>query len=65
MSSGHCMNSSVLLCSQVLSAVSLDPNVVFCVSSSAEFIKALDKIRKAGIQYSFNFFGNSCGEAHA
>ena len=50
------VKSSVLLCSQVLSAVSLEPTIICCAGGSADFIKALDKApsRKDGIQYHFN-----------
>ena len=49
--------SSVLLSSQVLTAVSLEPAIICCAGESADFIKALDKApsQKAGIQYPFNF----------
>ena len=33
----------VLLCSQVLSAVSLEPTIICCAGGSADFSKALDK----------------------
>ena len=47
---------SVLLCSQLLSAVSLEPKIICCAGGSADFIKALDKApnQKAGLQYPFN-----------
>ena len=50
------VKSSVLLCSQVLSAVSLEPTIICCAGGSADFIKALDKApsQKAGLQYPFN-----------
>ena len=50
------VKSSVLLCSQVLSVVSLEPTIICCAGGSADFIKALDKApsRKGGIQYPFN-----------
>ena len=50
------VKSSVLLCSQLLSAVSLEPTIVCCAGGSADFIKALDKApnQKAGLQYPFN-----------
>ena len=62
MTIAHCgqdvpsVKSSVLLCSQVLSAVSLEPTIICCAGGSADFIKALDKApsRKCGIQYPFN-----------
>ena len=46
----------VLLCSQVLSAVSLEPTIICCAGGSADFIKALDKApnQKAGT-ISFQF----------
>ena len=50
------VKSSVLLCSQLLSAVSLEPTIICCAGGSADFIKALDKApnQKAGLQYPFN-----------
>ena len=62
MAVAHCgrdvpaVRSCVLLCSQLLSAVSLEPKVICCADGSADFIKALDKAhgQKAGIQYLFN-----------
>ena len=47
---------SVLLCSQLLSANSLEPKIICCAGGSANFIKALDKApnEKAGLQYPFN-----------
>ena len=47
---------SVLLCSQVLSAVSLEPTIICCAGGSADFIKALDRApsQKARLQYPFN-----------
>ena len=50
------VKSSVLLCSQLLSAVSLEPTIICCAAGSADFIKALDKApnQKAGLQYPFN-----------
>ena len=50
------IKSSVLLCSQVLSASSLEPTNICCAGGSADFIKALDKApsEKAGIQYPFS-----------
>jgi len=50
------VKSSVLLCSQLLSAVSLEPTIICCAGGSAAFIKALDKApnQKAGLQYPFN-----------
>ena len=52
------VKSSVLLCSQVLSAISLEPTFISCAGGSADFIKALDKAhnQKAGLQYPFNLF---------
>ena len=62
MTVAHCgrdvpsVKSSVLLCSQVSSAVSLEPNIICRVGGSAEFVKALDKApsQKAGMEYPFN-----------
>ena len=62
MAIAHCgrdvpvMKSTVLLCSQLLSAVSTEPRNILCGGSSLEFIKALDKApsQKAGIQYPFS-----------
>ena len=50
------VKTSVLLCSQVLSAISLEPTIISCAGGSADFIKALDKAlnQKAGLQYPFN-----------
>ena len=50
------VSSYLLLCSQALSAVSLEPTFICCAGGSADFIKALDKARsqKTGIQYLFN-----------
>ena len=50
------VRSCVLLCSQVLSVVSLEPTIIFCAGGSADFIKALDKApsQKCGIQYPFS-----------
>ena len=47
---------SVLLCCQVLSAVSLGPTNICCAGGSADFIKALDRApsQKARLQYPFN-----------
>ena len=61
MTIAHCVRdvpavrSCVLLCSQVLSAVSLEPNFICCAVGSADFIKALDNApsQKAGLQYPF------------
>ena len=49
------VKSSVLLCSQLLSAISLEPTIICCAGGSADFIKALDKApnQKAGMQYPF------------
>ena len=51
------VKSSVLLCSQVLSAISLEPTIFCCAGGNANFIKALDKApnQKAGLQYPFKF----------
>ena len=51
------VKSSVLLCSQLLNAFSLDHIIICCGGGSADFNKALDKApsQKAGIQYPFNF----------
>ena len=51
------VTSCVLLWSQLLSAVSLEPAIICCAVGSADFIKALDKAlyQKAGMQYPFNF----------
>ena len=62
MTIAHCgrdvpvMKSTVLLCSQLLSAVSTEPRILCCGGSSLEFIKALDKApsQKTGIQYPFS-----------
>ena len=62
MTIAHCgrdvpvMKSTVLLSSQLLSAVSTEPHIICCGGSSLEFIKALDKAlsQKAGIQYPFS-----------
>ena len=50
------VKSSVILCSQVLSAISLEPKIICCAVGSADFFKALDKApnQKAGLQYPFN-----------
>ena len=50
------VKSSVLLCSQLLSAISLDPTIICCGGGSADFIQSLDKApsQKAGIQHPFN-----------
>ena len=50
------VKSSVLLCSQLLSAISLEPAIICCAGGSADFFKALDKApnQKAGLQYPFN-----------
>ena len=63
MTIAHCgrvalaVRSFVLLCSQVLSAVSLEPTNFCCAGGSADFIKALDKAlsQEVGLQYPFNF----------
>ena len=62
MTIAHCgrdvpsVKSSLLLCSQVLSVVSLEPTIICCAGGSADFIKAFDKApcRKGGIQYPFH-----------
>ena len=62
MTNVHCggdvpaVRSCILLCSQLLSAVSLEPTIICCVGGSADFIKTLDTApsQKAGIQCSFN-----------
>ena len=62
MTIAHCvrvfpvMKSTVLLSSQLLSAVSTEPRIICCGGSSLEFIKALDKApsQKAGMQYPFS-----------
>ena len=62
MTIAHCgrdvpvMKSTVLLSSELLSAMSTEPRIVCCGGSSLEFIKALDKApsQKAGIQYPFS-----------
>ena len=56
MTIAHCgrdvpaVKSCVSLCSQLLSAVSLEPTIICCAGGSADFIKALDKavVRKPG-----------------
>ena len=50
------VRSCVLLCSQLLSAVSLEPTINCCVGRSADFIKTLDTSpsQKAGTQNLFN-----------
>ena len=47
---------SLLLCLQVLSALSLEPTIIYFAGGSAYFFKALDKTpsQKTGIQYPFN-----------
>ena len=62
MTIAHCgrdvtvMKNTVLLSSQMLSAVSTEPRIVCCGGSSMELIKALDKApsQKAGIQHPFS-----------
>ena len=46
------VRNCVLLCSQLLSAVLLEPTIICCAGGSADFIKALDKASslKTGIQ---------------
>ena len=48
--------SCVLLCSQLLSAVSLELTIICCAGGSADFIKSLDNApnQKSAIQYPFN-----------
>ena len=50
------VRSCVLLCSKVLSVVTLEPTIICCVDGSAVFIKALDKTpsHKSGIQCPFS-----------
>ena len=50
------VRSCVLLCSQVLGAVSLEPTIICCAGGSANFIEALNQAltQKAGIQYPSN-----------
>ena len=50
------VKSSVLLCSQVLSAVSLELCIICCAGGNADFIKELDKAssQRAGIHYPIN-----------
>ena len=50
------VKSTVLLCSQVLSVVSLEANKNCCAVGSADFFETLDKARsqKAGMQYPFH-----------
>ena len=63
MTIAHCgrdvpvMKSTVLLSSELLSAVSTEPRIICCGGSSLELIKALDKApsQKTGIQYPFSF----------
>ena len=47
---------SVILCSQVLSAISLEPTFICCAGGSADFIQALDEAsdQKAELQCPFN-----------
>ena len=49
------VRSCVLLCSQLLSAVSLEPTIICCAGGTADFNKSMDKApnQKAGIQYPF------------
>ena len=62
MAIAHCgrdvpaVRSCVLLFSQVLSAVSLEPAIICCAGGSADSIKALYKTpsQKTGVQYPFN-----------
>ena len=61
MTVAHCgrdvpaVRNCVLLCSQVLIAVSSEPTIICCAGGSADFIKALDNApsQKAGSQYPF------------
>ena len=63
MTIAHCggdflsVKSNVLLCSHVVSTVSLEPAFLCCAGGSADFIEALDKApsQKTAIQYPFNF----------
>ena len=50
------VKSSVLLCSHLLSAMSLESTIICCWGGSADFLKSLDKApsQKAGKQYPFN-----------
>ena len=50
------VKSSLLLCSQVLSAVSMEPTIIRCAGGSGGFIKPLDKAssQKTRLQYPFN-----------
>ena len=62
MTIAHCgrdisvMKCTVLLSSQLLSAVSTEPSIICCGGSSLEFIKALDEApsQKTGIHYPFS-----------
>ena len=64
MAVAHCgrdvpaVRSCVLLCSQLLSAVSLEPNIICCEGGSTDFIKALDKApsQKASINYPLTYY---------
>ena len=61
MTIAHCgrdvpsVKNNVVLCSQILNAVSLEPTIICCASGSADFIKALDKAPSqiAGSEYPF------------
>ena len=50
------VRSCVLLCSQLLSVVSLEPTIFCCAGGSADFIKALGKSpgQKTALQYPFS-----------
>ena len=54
------VKSSVLLCSQLLSVVSLEPTIICCAGGSVDFIKALDKApsQKAWLQYPFSLLAS-------
>ena len=62
MTIAHCgrdvpaVRSCVSLCSQLLSALSLEPTIICCAGGSADFIKTLDETpsQKAGIQNPFS-----------
>ena len=50
------VRSCVLLCSQVLNVVPLEPTIICCASGSADLVEALANApsQKSGIQYPFN-----------
>ena len=56
MTIGHCgrdvpsVNISVLLCPQVLSAVSLEPIIICCARASADFIKVFGQTSQSDIR---------------